>query len=115
MRTACEKGFNVITLTDCCATTSEDGQKAATGGTFGMFSQPVSAEEAKALLPPGTDAPKADVKAAPSKFDELWPAYEAKMRKEGLNEAAIAAFRYNFGVLTSGADLMIPEASVETM
>jgi len=40
MRTACEKGFNVVTLTDCCATTSEDGQKAAVEGTFGMFSSP---------------------------------------------------------------------------
>merc|ERR1711918_246792 len=35
MRTAYEKGFNVITLTDCCATVSEEGQKAATAGTFG--------------------------------------------------------------------------------
>merc|ERR1719392_473135 len=45
MRTACEKGFNVLTVTDCCATTSEDGQKAATGGTFGMFSTPMSAAD----------------------------------------------------------------------
>jgi len=50
MRTACEKGFNVITLTDCCATTSEDGHKAATGGTFGMFSTPLTADEFKAKL-----------------------------------------------------------------
>merc|ERR1712146_345134 len=27
MRTACEKGFNVVTLTDCCATTSEEGRR----------------------------------------------------------------------------------------
>jgi len=52
MRTACEKGFNVITLTDCCATTSEDGQKAATGGTFGMFSTPMSADDFKAKMVP---------------------------------------------------------------
>merc|ERR1711907_601300 len=45
MRTAYEKGFNVITLTDCCATTSEEGQSAATGGTYGMFSAPMSSEE----------------------------------------------------------------------
>merc|ERR1712070_583282 len=45
MRTAYEKGFNVITVTDCCATTSEEGQKVATTGTFGMFSVPMSAEE----------------------------------------------------------------------
>ena len=35
MRTAYEKGFNVITVTDCCAATSEEGHKAAVGGTFG--------------------------------------------------------------------------------
>ena len=50
--------------------------------------------------------------AANPDFDAKWPAYEAKMKKEGLSDAAIAAFKYNFGVLTSGADLMIPEASV---
>ena len=44
-------------------------------------------------------------------FDELWPAYEAKMKAEGLSAAAIAAFKYNFGVLTSGADLNIPEST----
>jgi nicotinamidase-related amidase len=45
MRTAYEKGFNTITLTDCCATTSQDGQKASTTGTFGMFSTPMSKDE----------------------------------------------------------------------
>lgn len=45
MRDACEKGFNVITLTDCVATTSEEGYKAATGGTYGFFSQPMTAED----------------------------------------------------------------------
>merc|ERR1712060_626629 len=45
MRTAYEKGFNVVTLTDCTATTSAEGQKAATEGTFGMFSKPMTAEE----------------------------------------------------------------------
>jgi len=52
----------------------------------------------------------------PSKLQTLWPAYQAKMEKEGCNEAAIAAFKYNLGVLASGADVMIPEsrlASVE--
>jgi len=48
MRTACEKGFNVITVGDCCATTSMDGHKAAVGGTFGMFSSPMTAEEVSA-------------------------------------------------------------------
>merc|ERR1719248_398023 len=51
MRTACEKGYNVVTLTDACATTSEDGQSAATGGTFGMFSTPMSAADFAAKLP----------------------------------------------------------------
>ena len=43
---------------------------------------------------------------------ELWPLYEAKMKKEGLNDAAIAAFKYNYSVLTSGQDTMIPESSI---
>merc|ERR1719473_2583076 len=59
MRTACEKGFNVITLTDCCATTSEEGQSAATGGTFGMFSTPMSAADFAVTLPAGAMAPAA--------------------------------------------------------
>merc|ERR1712176_992007 len=45
MRTACEMGFNVVTLTDCTATTSADAQKGATEGTYGMFSQPMTAAE----------------------------------------------------------------------
>merc|ERR1711948_102849 len=48
MRTAYEKGFNVVTLTDCTATTSSEGQKAAADpktGTFTMFSQPMTAAE----------------------------------------------------------------------
>jgi len=43
MRTAYEKGYDVITLTDCVATTDEDGQK-VTGGSYGMFSKPMVAE-----------------------------------------------------------------------
>lgn len=50
MRTAYEKGFNVITLTDCCACTSAEGQAAATTGTFGMFSAPMSSDEFSAKL-----------------------------------------------------------------
>merc|ERR1712228_746245 len=45
MRTAFEKAFNVITLTDCTAATSKEGQKAAVEGTYGMFSTPMSAAE----------------------------------------------------------------------
>merc|ERR1719465_218706 len=51
VRTACEKGFNVVALTDVCATTSEEGHNAATGGTFGMFSTPMSAADFTAKLP----------------------------------------------------------------
>ena len=37
--------FYTITLTDCCATTSAEGHKSATEGTFGMFSSPMTGEE----------------------------------------------------------------------
>lgn len=50
MRTAYEKGFNVVTLTDCMATQTEEGQAGATGGTFGMFSTPMTAADFKAKL-----------------------------------------------------------------
>jgi nicotinamidase-related amidase len=56
MRTACEKGFNVVTLTDCMATTSTEGQAAATEGTFGMFSLPMSAAVFMEKLAPGAVA-----------------------------------------------------------
>lgn len=49
MRTAYEKGFNTITVTDCCATTGEEGQL-VTKGSFGMFSTPLTADEFKAKL-----------------------------------------------------------------
>jgi UDP-N-acetylglucosamine pyrophosphorylase len=55
---------------------------------------------------------KAATAAANPELDAKWPAYEAKMKSEGLSEAAMAAFKYNFGVLTSGANLMIPESTV---
>jgi len=45
-------------------------------------------------------------------MDTLWPMYEQKMKAEGLNDAAIAAFKYNFEVLVSGANTMIPEAAI---
>lgn len=51
--------------------------------------------------------------ASGSTFEQRWPAYEAKMKAEGLNEAAIAAFKYNFKVLTSGASTMIPESAIQ--
>ena len=41
-----------------------------------------------------------------------WPAFEAKCKKEGLNDAAISAFKYNYEKLASGANLMIPESDI---
>merc|ERR1719378_1149122 len=63
MRTACEKGFNVVTLTDCCATTSEEGHAAATAGTFGMFSSPMSAADFAAKLSPAVETTPAQGEA----------------------------------------------------
>lgn len=45
MRTAFEKGFNVVTLTDCTADTSEAGYTAATTGTYNLFSTPMTSTE----------------------------------------------------------------------
>jgi UDP-N-acetylglucosamine pyrophosphorylase len=45
-------------------------------------------------------------------MEAAWPAYEAKMKAEGLNDAAIAAFKYNYEVLVSGKNTMIPEAAI---
>jgi len=45
----------------------------------------------------------------PPKMAPLWPAYKKKMEDAGCSKAAIDAFKYNLTVLTSGADVMIPE------
>jgi len=45
MRSAYERGFNVITLTDCTATLSEEEQRLATTKTFPMFSRPMTHQE----------------------------------------------------------------------
>ena len=42
MRTAYEKGYNVVTLTDCTADTSLSAYEAATAGTFNLFSKPMT-------------------------------------------------------------------------
>jgi len=50
------------------------------------------------------------------KFEKLWPAYEEKMKKGGKeseSDAAINAFKYNFAVLVSGVDTMMPEATLD--
>jgi len=44
MRTAYEKGYDVITLTDCTATLSEDEQRFAVEKNFPMFSRPATHE-----------------------------------------------------------------------
>jgi len=46
-------------------------------------------------------------------MEDLWPAFQAKMEKEGCNAAAIAAFKYNYSVLVSGANVMIPETMLD--
>lgn len=45
-------------------------------------------------------------------MEQNWPAYEAKMKAEGCNDAAIKAFKYNYSVLVSGESVMIPESSL---
>jgi len=50
---------------------------------------------------------------AAADFDAIWPAYEEKMKKDGCNEAAINAFKYNFKVLCSGASTMLGESLLE--
>ena len=45
MRTAYEKGFNVFTLTDCVAATSEEEQRVAIEKDYPMFSRPVDHNE----------------------------------------------------------------------
>lgn len=41
MRTAYEKGYNVVTLTDCTATLSDDEQRLAIEKNYPMFSRPM--------------------------------------------------------------------------
>jgi len=45
MRTAYEKGYHVITLTDCTAATSLEAQEAAVKFTYPMFSVPMTGAE----------------------------------------------------------------------
>lgn len=42
MRTGYEKGYDVVTLTDCTATVSEEAQRTATGTNYPMFSRPMT-------------------------------------------------------------------------
>jgi ureidoacrylate peracid hydrolase len=45
MRTAYEKGYDVITLTDCTAATSPEEQQSAVSQDYPMFSQPMTSGE----------------------------------------------------------------------
>ena len=42
MRSAYERGFNVVTITDCTATLSEEEQRVATTRDFALFSRPMT-------------------------------------------------------------------------
>jgi ureidoacrylate peracid hydrolase len=50
MRTAYEKGYDVITLTDCTAATSDEEQRVAVGRDYPMFSMPMTGEEFRGAL-----------------------------------------------------------------
>jgi ureidoacrylate peracid hydrolase len=52
MRTAYEKGYNVITLKDCTATVSDDEQRLAVEKNYPMFSRPMDHSEFVAQLEP---------------------------------------------------------------
>ena len=45
MRTAYEKGYEVVTLKDCTAALSEEEQRAAVDKNYPMFSKPMTHEE----------------------------------------------------------------------
>jgi nicotinamidase-related amidase len=59
MRTAYEKGYDVITLTDCTAATSAEEQKAATAQDYPMFSQPMTSDQVVGALQGTPDVVKA--------------------------------------------------------
>src|SRR6202162_534312 len=50
MRSAYERGFDVVTLNDCTATLSQEAQDMALAHNFGMFSRPMSHDEFLNLL-----------------------------------------------------------------
>jgi len=61
---------------------------------------------------PAAAPPAASPNDQLSPIDQIWAQYEDKMLAQGLNDAAIAAFRYNFEVLASGQNTMIPESAI---
>ena len=56
MRTAYEKGYEVVTLKDCTAALSEEEQRAAVEMNYPMFSKPMTHDEFLASLKGGTAA-----------------------------------------------------------
>lgn len=52
MRSAYERGFDVVTLKDCTATLSQEAQDMALAHNFGMFSHPMSHKEFLGELAP---------------------------------------------------------------
>ena len=50
MRSAYERGFDVVTLKDCTATLSQEAQNMALTHNFGMFSRPMNHDEFLKLL-----------------------------------------------------------------
>ena len=50
MRSAYERGFQVVTVTDCCATLSEEEQRMAIEKDFTMFSRPMTHDAFLAAL-----------------------------------------------------------------
>eukprot|EP00927_Polykrikos_kofoidii_P083232 TRINITY_DN8479_c0_g1_i1.p1 TRINITY_DN8479_c0_g1~~TRINITY_DN8479_c0_g1_i1.p1 ORF type:complete len:216 (-),score=43.19 TRINITY_DN8479_c0_g1_i1:142-789(-) len=50
LRTAYEKGFNTISVTDCCATSSKEGHDASTKISFNFFSTPMTFLDLKGKL-----------------------------------------------------------------
>ena len=50
MRTAYEKGYDVITLTDCTAATSDEEQQSAVTKDYPMFSKPMTGSEFTEVL-----------------------------------------------------------------
>jgi len=50
MRTAYEKGYDVITLTDCTAATSDEEQRVAVARDYPMFSRPMTGEQFRGAL-----------------------------------------------------------------
>ncbi len=59
MRTAYEKGYDVITLTDCTAALSEEEQRFAVEKNFPMFSRPMTHQAMLAALQDGDATPQA--------------------------------------------------------